>query len=67
MAHSQIDVLFSPAACKVEQFYVDMEREVTAARLYKDSWGLRKLFSYALRREADAFKRKQTPTDSRLN
>ena len=60
-----LGLLFVPAACKVEQFYADMEWEASASRLYKDSWRLRKLYSYALRREADAFKREQTPTDPR--
>ena len=57
-------LLFVPTACKVEQFYTDMEWEVSATRLYKDSWRLRKLYSYALRREADVHKREQTPADS---
>ena len=42
-----------------------MQWDVSASRLYKDSWGLRKLYSYALRREGDAFKRGQTPAESR--
>ncbi|CAE7807449.1 STRN3 [Symbiodinium sp. CCMP2592] len=46
---------------KVEQFYENQGWDVTPSRIYKDSWGLRKLYSYALRREADCHKRGQTP------
>ena len=48
---------------KVEHFYDNMEWEVGSGRVYKDAWGLRKLYSYALRREADCWKREQTPND----
>ncbi|CAE7703123.1 unnamed protein product [Symbiodinium sp. CCMP2592] len=46
---------------KVEEFYENQGWDVTPSRIYKDSWGLRKLYSYALRREADCHKRGQTP------
>ena len=48
---------------QVEHFYEKMEWETTAGRIYSDAWGLRKLYSYALRREGDVFKRDQTPAD----
>ncbi|CAE7771823.1 unnamed protein product, partial [Symbiodinium sp. KB8] len=34
----------------VEDFYSNMSWDIGSGRIYKDAWGLRKLYSYALRR-----------------
>ncbi|CAE7647761.1 unnamed protein product, partial [Symbiodinium necroappetens] len=46
----------------VEDFYSNMSWDIGSGRIYKDAWGLRKLYPYALRRELDCFKRQQTPS-----
>ena len=49
---------------QVTTFYESMDWTVSTSKIYNESWGLRKLFGYAHRREKDAFKRGQTPPDS---
>ena len=51
------------ALLKVKSFYQKMEWTVTGSQIYNDAWGLRKLYSYALRREKDCRKRDQTPNE----
>ena len=55
------------ADSQVKNFYQKMEVECSSNDLYLDAWGLRKLYGYAHRRQADSAKRGQVPKDSKLN
>ena len=52
------------AIIQVELFHSNMGWTVSSTDIYNEAWGLRKLFGYAHRREADCYKRGQTPTES---
>ena len=53
---------------QVEKFYTNMmEMDISSSDLYVDSWGLRKLYGYAHRRQHDACKRNQVPNESSLS
>ena len=56
-----------PPPMQVEKFDTKMDMDISSSDLYVDSWGLRKLYGYAHRRQHDACKRNQVPNESSLS
>ena len=48
---------------QVKQLWKDVKYHPKEDHSYKDSWDLRRLYTFCFRRQLDAFKREQTPRD----